>query len=85
MMKNCFPDAKPIKKCPKTVLCKEYTYVQKDINGKDERVDPTEDIEQTFFSSYFIEKPISTVESIEVSLNEINLERLHKKRKIVIS
>ena len=36
------------KKCPKIVLCKEYTYVQKYINGKDEKIDPTEDIEQTF-------------------------------------
>ena len=30
MMKNCFPDAKQIKICPKTVSCKECTYVQKD-------------------------------------------------------
>ena len=29
MMKNCFPDEKQIKNCPKTVLCKECTYVQK--------------------------------------------------------
>ena len=63
----------------KTVLCKECTYVQKDINGKDEKIDPTEDIEQTFFSSYFIEKPVFTVESIEARLNEINLERVQKK------
>ena len=42
---------------------------------------PPEDIEQTFFSSYFIEKPNFNVESIEVRLNEISLERLHKKKK----
>ena len=48
MMKNYFPDAKQIKKCPKTVLCKECTYVQKDINGKDEKIDPPEDIEICF-------------------------------------
>ena len=53
----------------------------KDINGKDERVDPTEDIEQTFFSSYFIETPVFNVESIEARLNEINLERVQKKEK----
>ena len=81
MMNYCFSEAKQIKKCPKTVLCKECTYVQKYINGKDEKIDPPEDIEQTFFSSYFIEKPNFTVESIEVRLNEINLERLQKKRR----
>ena len=32
----------------KTVGCKECTYVQKDINGKYEKIDPKEDIEQTF-------------------------------------
>ena len=31
------------------------------------------------FSSYFSEKPNFMVESIEVRLNEINLERLQKK------
>ena len=72
MMKNCFPGANQIKKCSKTVLCKECTYVQKYKNGKYEKIDPPEDIEQTFFSSYFIEKPNYTVESIEVRLNEIN-------------
>ena len=51
MMKKIFPDAKPIKKCPKTVLCKECTCVQKYINGIDEKIDPTEDIVQ-FFSRY---------------------------------
>ena len=73
MMKKCFPDAKQIKKSPKIVLWKECTYVQKAINGKYEKIDPPEDIEQTFYSSYFIEKPNFTVESIEVRLNEINL------------
>ena len=40
MMKNCFPDAKPIKKIPWSVLCKECTYDQKDINGNDEKLIP---------------------------------------------
>ena len=68
-----------IKKCPKTVLFKECTYVQKDKNEKDEIIDPPADNEQTFFSYYFIEKPNYTVEIIEVRLNEINLERLQNK------
>ena len=55
MMKNCFPDAKPIKKCPKTVLCKECTYVQKDINGNDEKIDSIEDIIHTFSHHIFWE------------------------------
>ena len=76
MIKNCFPDEKPIKKFQKTVSCKECTCVQKDINGNNEKNDSTEDIEHTFFSSYFLEKPVFTVESIEERLNEINLERV---------
>ena len=64
MMKNFFPDAKPIKKCPKTVLCKECTYVQKYIIRNDEKIDSTEDIEHDFFSSYFVERPVFTVETI---------------------
>ena len=35
-------------KMSKTILCKECTYVQKYINGKYEKIDPPEDIEQTF-------------------------------------
>ena len=48
MMKTCFTDAKQIKKCPKHVLWKECTYVQKDINKKDEDFDSTEDDEPIF-------------------------------------
>ena len=42
-----------LKKCPKTVLCKECTYVQKYINENDEKIDSTEDNEPTFLSSFF--------------------------------
>ena len=45
-------------------------------------MDPTEDIEQKLFSSYFIEKHVFTVQSIEKKLNEINLERRKKRRKL---
>ena len=54
MMKTCFPDAKQITKFPKNVLCKEYTYVQKDINESDEHFYSTEDNEPNF-SSYFFQ------------------------------
>ena len=64
-MKNCFPDLNSIKKCPKTVLCKECTYVQKDINVNDEKIDSTEDIEHTFFSSCFLENPVFTVKILK--------------------
>ena len=40
MMKNCFPDANQINMCPKTVSCKEFTYVQKHINENDEKFIP---------------------------------------------
>ena len=81
MTKTCFPDAKQIKKIPKTVLCKECTYVQKDINENDEKIDSTEDNEPTFSSSFFQEGPVFTVENIEERLNEMNLDRIHKKEK----
>ena len=55
MMKTCFPDAKQITQFPKSTLCKECTYAQKDINENDEKIDSTEDIETTFLSSYFME------------------------------
>ena len=80
IMKNCFPGANQIKKCPRTVSCKKCTYVQKYKNGKDEMIDPPAYTEQTFYSSYFIKEPNYTVESIEVRLNEINTKRLKNKR-----
>ena len=53
MAKTCFTDAKQLQKYPKTVLCKECTYVQKYINESDENfVSPT-DNEPTFSSSFF--------------------------------
>ena len=48
MTKTCFTGAKLIQKCPKNVLCKESTYVQKYINENDENFDSTEDNEPTF-------------------------------------
>ena len=54
MMKTCFPDVKEIKKCPKNVLCKECTYVQKDINENEENFDSTEDNEPTSSSYLFM-------------------------------
>ena len=37
-----------VKKSPKTVLCKERKYVQKDINESEENFDSTQDNEPTF-------------------------------------
>ena len=48
-----------INKFPKTVSCKECTYVPKDINENDEKIDPPSDSEQTFLSSYFMKEPIT--------------------------
>ena len=50
MIKNWFPQENPIKKQKQFFLCKECTYVQKYINGNDEKIDATEDIEPTFLS-----------------------------------
>ena len=64
---------------PKTILCKECTYVQKDINENDENIDSTEDNEPTILSSYFMEKPLFNVKTIEERLNEMNLDRVQNK------
>ena len=68
-----------LKKCPKTVLCKECTYVQKYTNENDEKIDSTEDNEHTFSLSIFQERPVFTVETNGERLNEINLDRVQKK------
>ena len=52
---------------------------KKDKNGKYEKIDPPADTEQTFYSSYFIKEPNYKAESIEVRLNEINMERIQGK------
>ena len=67
---------------PKTVLCKECTYVQKDINESDENFDSTKYNEPTFSSSFFEDGPVFTVETIEERLNEMNLDMVQKKEKI---
>ena len=88
MTKNCFPDAKTqLKNVQNCFMRRMYIYVQKYINGKDEKIDPTEGYWTNFFlSSYFIEKPVYNVEGIEERLNEINLgEGTKKKEEIVIS
>ena len=54
MMKTCFNDEKQIEKCPKIVLCKECTYVQKDRNESDENFDPSPDNEPTFCHHIFM-------------------------------
>ena len=66
--------------CPKTVSCKECTYVQKHINENDEKIDPPADYEQTFSSSYFMKEPNETVEMIYSRLKDINMERIQYKR-----
>ena len=43
------------------------------------KIDPPAVSEQTFSSSYFMEKPNETVESIKARLNEINMERIQDK------
>ena len=60
-------------KCPKTVLCKECTNVQKEIHESDENFDSTKDNEPTFSSSFFNEGPIFNVETNEEGLKKIKL------------
>ena len=49
-MKTYFPDAKQIKKCPKTTLCKEFIYVRNDRNESDDNFDSPPYNEPTFSS-----------------------------------
>ena len=66
--KKYFPDANQIKKYPKTTLCKECTYVEKDRNEIEGGIDSPPDKEPTFSSSYFHEEPIFIVGTIEERL-----------------
>ena len=54
--------------CPITVSRNEFTYVKKHKNENDEKIDPPEDSEQTFLSSYFMKEPNETVKIIEAKL-----------------
>ena len=53
IINTSFPDAKQIK-MPKFFLCKECTYVQKDINESDENFDSTQYKEPILSSSFFM-------------------------------
>ena len=53
MMKTYFPDAKQIKKCPKTVLCKECTYVQKYMGISSLELNPNTLLDYQFFINVF--------------------------------
>ena len=85
MMKDCFPDAKQIKKPPKITVFKEFTYVQKDRSKIDENFDSPPDNKLNFSASYFYEVPIVNVENIKESLKEMNSHRVQKKIRIIIS
>ena len=65
MMKTCFPEANQINKCPRSSLCKELTYVQEEKYVGGGNIDSPPDNENTFSSSYFLEKSIVNVETIE--------------------
>ena len=54
MTKTCFPDAKQVKKCLKTVLCNECTNIQKDINESDKNFDSPPKNEPNFSSLFFM-------------------------------
>ena len=64
-MKKLFSWCKANKKRPKNTVCKECTYVQKDINEIDDDFDSPLDNEPTFSASYFYEVHIFNVETIE--------------------
>ena len=65
MLNTYFPDAKQIQKIPKTVLCKECTYVQIYIDKSGENFASQPDNEPTFLSSFFQEGTLVNVETIE--------------------
>ena len=79
MMKTFFPDAKQINQCPKSTLWKECTYVQEEKDEIEGNIDSPPDNEPTFSSSYFLEKPIVNVETVERILKEMNLHRVQQK------
>ena len=64
-MKIYFLDEYQINQCPESTLCKECTYVQEEKDESEGNIDSLPDNEPTFSSSYFLEKPIFNVETIE--------------------
>ena len=71
--------------CPITVSWNECTYVQNHINENDDKIDPPEDSDKTFSSSYFMKKSNKTVESIEARLKDIKMDRIQYKGEIIPS
>ena len=63
--KECFPNAKQVKKHPTTTLYKIYTNVKNEGKQVNESFDFPPDIENTFSTSYFNEDPILYVLDIE--------------------
>ena len=67
----------------KTVLCKELTYIKKDINESDDNCFPHQ-ITNLPFHHHFKEGPIVNVGTIEERLKEMNLHMVQEKRRIII-
>ena len=66
------------KQCPETTVSKKYTFVQKYGNQIDEIFDLPPDTEHIFSASYFDEKTIVDVQTIESMLKSTNLHRVQK-------
>ena len=64
---------------------RKCTQVQNDSNRIDKIFDKQLDNEYTFSASYFHEKPIVDVETIEERLTPINLHRVEKKADLLSS
>ena len=79
MNQTCFPDAKQVKQYPKTILCKECTYVQIDQNESEDNFDSPPDNEPTFNQFCFQEGYVFDVETIEERLRDMNVHSVYKK------
>ena len=74
-----FTGANQVKKCPTTSVCKICTYVQNKINQINDSFYLPSDSEHTFSASYFHEKPILDVSTIEYLIKEMNFHRVQEK------
>ena len=80
MMKNVFSEAKKLKKCPRTTVFKICKYDKNERKKSNESFDLHQDSENIFYASYFHEKPLLGVSTIEGKIKAMNLQKVQKRR-----
>ena len=72
------PEAKQVKKCPRTTVCKISKYIQSERKQINESFYFPPDNEHTFSISYLHENPLLYVPTIEERIKAMNLQSVKK-------